>query len=117
MTPQRQRSLARTVEFGALGGLAGKKMKVAYLIVTTPIGAAVFHTDKLTAAELRTKYAAVLLPAQAMIAARNAAPATPSPAAPPLSVADELAKLARLKADGVLTEEEFAAQKARLLER
>jgi hypothetical protein len=31
------------------------------------------------------------------------------------SVADELAKLAKLKADGVLSEEEFAAQKARLL--
>ena len=30
-------------------------------------------------------------------------------------VADELAKLAKLKADGVLTEEEFSAQKARLL--
>jgi hypothetical protein len=31
------------------------------------------------------------------------------------SVADELAKLAKLKADGVLSEEEFAAQKARLM--
>jgi hypothetical protein len=30
-------------------------------------------------------------------------------------VADELAKLAKLKADGILTEEEFAAQKAKLL--
>jgi hypothetical protein len=32
-----------------------------------------------------------------------------------LSVADELTKLAKLKADGVLTEEEFAAQKRKLL--
>ena len=31
------------------------------------------------------------------------------------SVADELAKLAQLRDSGVLTEEEFAAQKARLL--
>ena len=30
-------------------------------------------------------------------------------------VADELAKLAKLKADGILTEEEFNAQKAKLL--
>lgn len=36
-------------------------------------------------------------------------------AVPPLSVADELMKLAKLKADGVLTEDEFAAQKAKLL--
>ncbi len=33
----------------------------------------------------------------------------------PSSVADELAKLAKLKADGILTEEEFQAQKAKLL--
>ena len=31
------------------------------------------------------------------------------------SIADELAKLAKLKADGILTEEEFQAQKAKLL--
>ncbi len=33
-----------------------------------------------------------------------------------LGVADELSKLAKLKADGILTEEEFQAQKAKLLE-
>ena len=33
----------------------------------------------------------------------------------PSGVADELAKLAQLKADGILTEEEFNAQKAKLL--
>lgn len=35
--------------------------------------------------------------------------------APKSGVADELAKLAKLKADGILTEEEFSAQKAKLL--
>ncbi len=39
----------------------------------------------------------------------------PSAIGPTLSVADELAKLAQLRDAGVLTEEEFAAQKARLL--
>lgn len=39
-----------------------------------------------------------------------------APAATP-SVADELAKLADLKAKGILTEEEFQAQKAKLLAR
>lgn len=46
----------------------------------------------------------------------------PEPAAPalaqqivPLSPADELAKFAKLKAEGVISEEEFAAQKAKLL--
>ena len=45
---------------------------------------------------------------------------TPSPAASaaiglPVDVADQLTKLAALRDQGVLTEEEFAAQKARLL--
>jgi hypothetical protein len=44
-------------------------------------------------------------------------PHDPLPIAAPaaLSVADELAKLGQLRDSGVLTEEEFAAQKARLL--
>jgi uncharacterized membrane protein YdbT with pleckstrin-like domain len=42
----------------------------------------------------------------------RAAPAPPSP-----STADELDKLNRLRADGVLSEEEFEAQKTRLLRR
>lgn len=37
--------------------------------------------------------------------------------APAPSMADELAKLADLKAKGILTDEEFAAQKAKLLAR
>ena len=41
-------------------------------------------------------------------------PAVPAPASP-TSVADELAKLVQLRDAGALTEEEFAAQKARLL--
>ena len=41
-------------------------------------------------------------------------PGAAQPAAA-IGVADELAKLAQLKASGVLTEEEFEQQKARLL--
>jgi len=41
----------------------------------------------------------------------------PLPAPPVASVADELQKLAALKASGVLTEDEFAAEKIRLLAR
>jgi hypothetical protein len=44
------------------------------------------------------------------------APAAAAGTAPSSSVADELAKLAQLRDQGVLTEAEFAAQKARLLE-
>lgn len=46
------------------------------------------------------------------------APAAPAPAAPAggeQSVIDQLKQLGELKAQGILTEEEFAAQKAKLL--
>lgn len=46
--------------------------------------------------------------------AQPAAPATAAPAAAPDPVA-QLKGLADLKAQGILTEEEFAAQKARIL--
>ena len=46
---------------------------------------------------------------------REQAQAIAQAVAPQASVADELAKLAQLKEAGVLTEEEFAAQKAKLL--
>lgn len=41
--------------------------------------------------------------------------AAPAPAAPPADRLDELKKLAELKEMGVLTDEEFAAEKARIL--
>lgn len=48
--------------------------------------------------------------------AAQAAPVISQPAAPQsISVADELMKLAKLKADGILTDEEFVAQKKLLL--
>ncbi len=48
----------------------------------------------------------------------TAPPVTPAPAsssAAPASIADELGKLVQLRDSGALTDEEFAAQKARLL--
>ncbi len=50
---------------------------------------------------------------------QEAAPPAPAPAAAPAaggsSVIDQLKELGELKAQGILTEEEFAAQKAKLL--
>jgi len=43
------------------------------------------------------------------------APAPAAPAAAGESVIDQLKELGELKAQGILTEEEFAAQKAKLL--
>lgn len=41
--------------------------------------------------------------------------ALPQPAAPERSAIDQLKELAQLKEQGILTEEEFAAQKAKIL--
>lgn len=51
-------------------------------------------------------------------AAEAPPPQAPAPAAPPAagdSTIDQLKELGELKAQGILTEEEFAAQKAKLL--
>jgi hypothetical protein len=48
-------------------------------------------------------------------AAPQAAVASPAPTAPGTDLITELKELAALKEQGVLTEEEFAAQKARIL--
>jgi hypothetical protein len=43
------------------------------------------------------------------------APVAAAPAAPPPSMIDQLKELGELKDQGILTEDEFAAQKAKLL--
>jgi membrane-associated protease RseP (regulator of RpoE activity) len=49
-----------------------------------------------------------------VVAAQNAEPTATSPV-PQISVADELAKLAKLRDEGILTDAEFETQKAKLL--
>lgn len=54
--------------------------------------------------------------AQQQAAPPPAAPAAPAaPEVPPASPIEQLKELGELKAQGVLTEEEFAAQKAKIL--
>jgi hypothetical protein len=51
----------------------------------------------------------------APVAAPAAAPPAAAPASGGASVIDQLKELGELKAQGILTEEEFAAQKAKIL--
>ncbi len=110
----------RVLALGVFALAAKKKTQSAVLIVSLRSGEeAVFQTEKLTAAELRAK----LVPVTSQLRKANVSPpptaATSPPAAPlpaaPVSVADELKKLADLKDAGLLTNEEFAGQKAKLL--
>jgi hypothetical protein len=52
---------------------------------------------------------------QAVAQAQSAQPAAPAGAGPSDDMIEKLTKLAELKTAGVLTEEEFAAQKAKIL--
>jgi hypothetical protein len=64
--------------------------------------------------ERQTQYMHVN-PGMVAMQAAAAPPPAPAPAADPVDLADQLRKLASLRDEGILTDEEFAAQKARLL--
>ncbi len=109
----------RMVTMGVFALAAQKKSKSAVMIVKLRSGEeAVFQTQKFAAGELRGKLAPItsyLRRAGAAvdgIAAPSEQPLGDTPAA---SVADELKKLAELKDAGLLTEDEFQGQKAKLL--
>jgi hypothetical protein len=89
-----------------------------YLLVEGPTWSFARECDPRTGSTVRQF--AQTINAVARQACQSTMPASPlapeaSTPQPPMSVADELAKLAKLKTDGVLNDEEFAAQKARLL--
>lgn len=132
----------RLVTLGVFALAAKKVSKSAVLIVDLHSGEqVVFHTEKLTAAELKGKLAPInsriqvaakrkaelaaadSAPAAAAsipeLAAANSAPAapaaTPAPTPSGFSVADEVMKLKQLCDQGILTEEQFAAQRDKLL--
>jgi hypothetical protein len=70
--------------------------------------------DAQIAADRQAAYDQATAPAAAPAAAPVAAAPAPA-AAPEADLMDQLQKLGDLKAQGILTEEEFAAQKAKLL--
>lgn len=121
----------RALALGVFALAAKKTTKSAVLIVKLRSGEeAIFQTEKFTAAELRAKLVPITSqlrkanaspsPSPTAVAATSSPPDTPSSNGPPpaaaMSVADELKKLAELKDAGLLTDEEFAGQKAKLLD-
>ena len=79
---------------------------------------AVFVTEKYVVHEVRPKLQAIInkirqggLP----VASALLSPVEPVPATPPVSAADEIAKLVALRDSGAITDEEFTAYKGRLL--
>lgn len=101
----------RTDDFGdVLDGLRKATKEPTYEIEFYRDGA------KQTATIARTYRAAVLEPELPPILDEPAEPMMMQTSISPLSIADELAKFAKLRDDGIISEEEFQIQKARLLE-
>jgi hypothetical protein len=103
----------RLATLGVFALAAKKKSASAAIVVEVSSGeTAIFHSDKVAAGVVQTK----LLPITARLS-RAATPvqASPEGAGPPASVADELMKMAQLRDQGIITNEQFEAQKAKLL--
>ncbi len=122
-------TVGRALALGVFALAAKKTEKSAILVVQLRSGEeAIFDTRKFTAGELRGKLAPItshlrranapssLTPPEATSPPSAAPSSNGPPTAAAVSVADELKKLAELKDAGLLTEEEFAGQKAKLLD-
>jgi hypothetical protein len=120
----------RVAMMGVFALAAKKKTKSAVILIDTLSGdQAVFETAKVLPHEIGPKLTPLANQARRYATSRQApvggaspsvAPGAaapvgaPNPAAP-VSVADEIAKLADLHEKGILSDEEFAAQKSKLL--
>ncbi|MGD6743311.1 SHOCT domain-containing protein [Streptomyces sp. BH106] len=111
--------LAGGVATGGVSALAGRKNKGAALInVTFGNGAAQTYSVTPDSTNLRAanQYVNAFNTLAAQLANENGSPHSPEAAQPQsASVADELGKLKALVEQGVLTQDEFNQQKARLL--
>ena len=83
-------------------------------VVAGTAGAVRHHQDQKYAAQDQAKYDEQMAAQQATYPQQPVAAAAPAPAAEPDYMA-ELEKLAQLKNQGVLTEDEFQAKKAQIL--
>jgi hypothetical protein len=117
-----KRSVGAVAVFGVLGGLAAKGAKnETAVVVRTKDGETAYYTiDKQSPVNVRAKITPLLKAAGVPFADELAAPAaaasSKSSAEPPsFDPIQRLRELAELRDKGVLTEEEFAAQKAKLL--
>jgi hypothetical protein len=110
-----QSKIGSVLALGVIGLAAkGAKNQSAIVVRTNDGQAAYYMVDYASPINVRAKIAPILKAAGVPLISQEAA-AQPAPPSAPISVADELAKLASLRNDGVLTDEEFEAQKAKLL--
>lgn len=102
-----------TLAFGILGGLAAKgtKNQAAIIVHTKDNQVAYYLIDKLSQLEAKAK----IIPLLQSVGVALSDETTSQPQKQQGDVSEELAKLAKLKEQGILTEEEFSAKKKQLL--
>jgi len=108
---------AETIPMRSIGSVQAKKDGLRFTKVTvyatgTPIEFRLGHDD---AHRMRDQISRLVLDREEALAAPIPSTVTAAPSAHSSSVADELQKLAGLRDAGVLSHEEFDAQKAKLL--
>ena len=103
--------LAATV----INTLSARTKQYAVLRIATISSEYVFSSTSRDGSALSGPLTPVQVAIRKVQQAKLASPAAPQPS--PVSLADELMKLARLRDDGVLSDEEFASAKAKLLGR
>jgi len=105
--------LGAVLVFGVLGLLAKGTADSTVIAVRLLDGGTVYYQADLNFRDFRANVTPIL---QSFgVTVTDESTRTPKLAPPVASVADELAKLAQLRDSGVLTEAEFATQKAKLL--
>jgi hypothetical protein len=111
-----KRKVGATVAFGVLGGLAAKGTKnQTAVVVHTKDGETAYYTiDKQAPINVRAKLTPMLK--SAGVPFSDEAKSAPVVAPPAPDLAQQLRDLAALRDDGILTADEFATQKARLLD-
>lgn len=110
----------KVVMFGPLGLLARNTQQGANILVQLRDGnTAIYECERESAIRVRAKFQPFMTAHDVPCLDDSPSPvaaAAPVPAEPAPSTADELLKLAQLRESGVLSEEEFQAQKAKLLQ-
>jgi Short C-terminal domain len=106
--------LRRPIARGGRPGVIGTMARTAVIAGTaTAVSGGVARRQQAKAQEAADAEAYQEMQREQQYAA--AAPPPPTPSAPPDDMVAQLKELASLKEQGILTDEEFAAQKARIL--
>jgi hypothetical protein len=114
-SPSDRVTATRLATIGVFAFAAKKGSGMAAVLVELTSGEeAIFRTESASAAEVRMKLLPITTRLEKLAPEKVEPVGPPEVAAPPISVADEVMKLAQLRDQGIITEEQFEAQRDKL---